>query len=128
MYQSLHTTVISKDGFTFEVQIRAVEMDKIAELGVAAHWAYKEGVAYNKEREQYEIASKLKWYGDLLKFNEDEEKSKNDAKEYVDQVKEDLLGTTVYVYTPTGEIIDLPKGATPLDFAYRIHTNVGIQQ
>ncbi|MBR6289766.1 MAG: bifunctional (p)ppGpp synthetase/guanosine-3',5'-bis(diphosphate) 3'-pyrophosphohydrolase [Acholeplasmatales bacterium] len=125
MYQSLHTTVISKDGFTFEVQIRTVEMDKIAELGVAAHWAYKEGVAYNKEREQYEIASKLKWYGDLLKFNEDEEKSKNDAKEYVDQVKEDLLGTTVYVYTPTGEIIDLPKGATPLDFAYRIHTNVG---
>ena len=124
MYQSLHTTVVSKDGFTFEVQIRTIEMDKIAELGVAAHWAYKEGADYNKEREQYEIATKLKWYGDLLKFSEDEQKGEN-AKEYVDQVKEDLLGTTVYVYTPTGEIIDMPKGATPLDFAYRIHTNVG---
>lgn len=124
MYQSLHTTVISKDGFTFEVQIRTQEMDRIAELGVAAHWAYKEGADYNKEREQYEIASKLKWYGDLLKFSEEDQKSES-AKEYVDQVKEDLLGTTVYVYTPTGEIIDMPKGATPLDFAYRIHTNVG---
>ena len=98
-------------------------MDKIAELGVAAHWAYKENANYNKDREQFEIASKLKWYGDLLKFSEED---KNDnAKEYVDQVKDDILGTTVYVYTPTGEIIDMPLGSTPLDFAYRIHTNVG---
>lgn len=123
MYQSLHTTVISRDKFTFEVQIRTVEMDRVAELGVAAHWAYKEGVDYNKERERYEIASKLKWYGDLLKFSEEEKEE--DAKEYVDIVKEDILGNSVYVYTPTGEIIDMPRGATPIDFAYRIHTNLG---
>ena len=123
MYQSLHTTVISNDGFTFEVQIRTEEMDRIAEYGIAAHWAYKENVEYSKEREQFEIAQTLKWYGDLLKFSE-EEKSGN-AEEYVETVKEDLLNTTVYVYTPTGEVVDLPKGATPLDFAYKIHTNIG---
>ena len=123
MYQSLHTTVISEDGFTFEVQIRTEDMDKVAEYGIAAHWAYKEGVEYSKEKEQFEIAQKLKWYGDLLKFSE-EEKS-DDAKDYVETVKEDLLNTNVYVYTPQGEVIDLPKGATPLDFAYKIHTNIG---
>ncbi len=123
MYQSLHTTVISEDGFTFEVQIRTEDMDRVAEYGIAAHWAYKEGVEYSKEREQFEIAQKLKWYGDLLKFSE-EEKS-DDAKDYVETVKEDLLNTNVYVYTPTGEVIDLPVGATPLDFAYKIHTNIG---
>ena len=123
MYQSLHTTVISNDGFTFEVQIRTVEMDQIAELGVAAHWAYKEGVAYSREKEQFEIAQKLKWYGDLLNLSEEEKNA--DSKEYVDEVKEDLLGQTVYVYTPNGEVLDLPNGATPIDFAYRIHTNIG---
>ena len=123
MYQSLHTTVISNDGFTFEVQIRTEEMDKIAEYGIAAHWAYKENVEYSKEREQFEIAQTLKWYGDLLKFSEEEKA--DSAQEYVETVKEDLLNTTVYVYTPTGEVVDLPKGATPLDFAYKIHTNVG---
>ena len=123
MYQSLHTTVISNDGFTFEVQIRTEEMDRIAEYGIAAHWAYKENVEYSKEREQFEIAQTLKWYGDLLKFSEEEKA--DSAQEYVETVKEDLLNTTVYVYTPTGEVVDLPKGATPLDFAYKIHTNVG---
>ena len=123
MYQSLHTTVISEDGFTFEVQIRTQDMDKVAEYGIAAHWAYKEGVEYSKEKEQFEIAQKLKWYGDLLKFSE-EEKS-DDAKDYVETVKEDLLNTNVYVYTPQGEVVDLPRGATPLDFAYKIHTNIG---
>ena len=71
MYQSLHTTVISSDGLTFEVQIRTKEMDDVAELGIAAHWAYKENVTYSKEKEQFEIASKLKWYAELLKFNEE---------------------------------------------------------
>ncbi|MCR5350548.1 MAG: bifunctional (p)ppGpp synthetase/guanosine-3',5'-bis(diphosphate) 3'-pyrophosphohydrolase [Acholeplasmatales bacterium] len=123
MYQSLHTTVISNDGFTFEVQIRTVEMDQIAELGVAAHWAYKEGAVYSKEKEQFEIAQKLKWYGDLLNLSEEEKNA--DSKEYVDEVKEDLLGQTVYVYTPNGEVLDLPSGATTIDFAYRIHTNIG---
>ncbi len=123
MYQSLHTTVISEDGFTFEVQIRTKEMDAVAELGVAAHWAYKEGVEYSKEREQFEIAQKLKWYGDLLKFTEEEKK--DDAKNYVTAVKDDILSTNVFVYTPTGEVVDLPAGATPIDFAYKIHTNIG---
>ncbi|MBQ3253064.1 MAG: bifunctional (p)ppGpp synthetase/guanosine-3',5'-bis(diphosphate) 3'-pyrophosphohydrolase [Acholeplasmatales bacterium] len=123
MYQSLHTTVISEDGFTFEVQIRTKEMDEIAELGIAAHWAYKENVEYSKEREQFEIAQKLKWYGELLKFSEEEKT--DDAKDYVDAVKEDILNTNVYVYTPTGDVIDLPRGATPIDFAYKIHTNIG---
>ena len=125
MYQSLHTTVISNDGFTFEVQIRTEEMDRIAEYGIAAHWAYKENVEYSKEREQFEIAQTLKWYGDLLKFSEEENAQNASAEEYVETVKEDLLNTTVYVYTPTGEVVDLPKGATPLDFAYKIHTNIG---
>ncbi|MGM9970569.1 MAG: RelA/SpoT family protein [Anaeroplasma sp.] len=123
MYQSLHTTVISEDGFTFEVQIRTQEMDEIAELGIAAHWAYKENVEYSKEKEQFEIAQKLKWYGELLKFSEEEKT--DDAKDYVDAVKGDILNTNVYVYTPNGEVIDLPRGATPIDFAYKIHTNIG---
>ena len=123
MYQSLHTTVISNDGFTFEVQIRTVDMDKVAEYGIAAHWAYKEGAEYSKEKEQFEIAQKLKWYGDLLKFSEEEKT--DDAKDYVETVKEEILNTNVYVYTPQGEVIDLPRGATPLDFAYKIHTNIG---
>ncbi len=123
MYQSLHTTVISEDGFTFEVQIRTKEMDAVAELGVAAHWAYKEGVEYSKEREQFEIAQKLKWYGELLKFTEEDKQ--DDAKNYVNAVKDDILTTNVFVYTPTGEVVDLPVGATPIDFAYKIHTNIG---
>ncbi|MDE5565777.1 MAG: bifunctional (p)ppGpp synthetase/guanosine-3',5'-bis(diphosphate) 3'-pyrophosphohydrolase [Anaeroplasmataceae bacterium] len=123
MYQSLHTTVISADGLIFEVQIRTIEMDQVAELGIAAHWAYKENVAYSKEREQFEIASKLKWYAELLEFSEEDKQG--EAKEFVDTIKEDILTTNVYVYTPTGEVIDLPFGATPLDFAYKIHTNIG---
>ena len=123
MYQSLHTTVIGPKGLIFEVQIRTYEMDKVAELGIAAHWAYKENVEYSKEKEQFEIASKLKWYGDLLKFSEEEKTG--EAKEFVTTIKEEILNTNVYVYTPTGDVIDLPKGATPLDFAYKIHTNIG---
>lgn len=123
MYQSLHTTVISSDGLIFEVQIRTVEMDRVAELGIAAHWAYKENVEYCKEKEQFEIASKLKWYAELLEYSEEDKNS--EAKDFVETIKEDILTTNVYVYTPTGEVIALPKGATPLDFAYKIHTNIG---
>ncbi|MCM1130855.1 MAG: bifunctional (p)ppGpp synthetase/guanosine-3',5'-bis(diphosphate) 3'-pyrophosphohydrolase [Roseburia sp.] len=123
MYQSLHTTVISSDGLIFEVQIRTVEMDRVAELGIAAHWAYKENVEYSREKEQFEIASKLKWYAELLEYSEEDKNS--EAKDFVDTIKEDILTTNVYVYTPTGEVIALPKGATPLDFAYKIHTNIG---
>lgn len=123
MYQSLHTTVISNDGLIFEVQIRTEEMDRVAELGIAAHWAYKENVEYSKEKEQFEIASKLKWYRELLEYSEEDKSTK--AKDFVETIKEDILTANVYVYTPTGEVIALPKGATPLDFAYKIHTNIG---
>ncbi len=121
MYQSLHTTVIAHEGQTFEIQIRTKEMDTIAELGVAAHWAYKENVEYSKDREQFEIAKKLKWYGELMQYNENDA----DAEAYVDAVHQDYLEKYIYVYTPQGEVIDLPVGATPIDFAYRIHTNLG---
>ena len=124
MYQSLHTTVIGPQGQTFEVQIRTHEMDEIAEYGVAAHWAYKENVKYSKEREQYEIAQKLKWYADLVTMTSEETKDVS-AEDYVDNIKNDILESNVYVYTPTGDVIELPQGSTPIDFAYKIHTNLG---
>lgn len=123
MYQSLHTTVIGATGETFEIQIRTHEMDYVAEYGIAAHWGYKENVEYSKEREQFEIAQKLKWYADLLKIA-DEDKT-GEAEELVETIKGDILDANVYVYTPKGEVVALPKGATPLDFAYKIHTDIG---
>ena len=125
MYQSLHTTVLSDDGTLFEVQIRTPEMDQIAEYGIAAHWAYKENKTYSKEKEQFEIAQKLKWYGELLKMSEDMDETSGGAEEFVGTIKGDILDANVYVFTPKGEVIELPKGATPIDFAYRIHTDVG---
>ena len=129
-YQALgiihaHYTPVPKrfNGLIFEVQIRTEEMDRVAELGIAAHWAYKENVEYSKEKEQFEIASKLKWYRELLEYSEEDKSTK--AKDFVETIKEDILTANVYVYTPTGEVIALPKGATPLDFAYKIHTNIG---
>ena len=124
LYQSLHTTVLGAFGEPFEVQIRTEEMDEIAEGGVAAHWAYKESKEYSKEKEQFEIASKLKWYGELLQMTTDDEQVKT-AEEFVDTIKEDLLDDMIYIFTPKGEVIDLPKGSTPLDFAYKIHTDIG---
>ena len=124
MYQSLHTTLLAEDGTLFEVQIRTKEMDEVAEYGVAAHWAYKENKAYSRDKEQFEIAQKLKWYGELLKISSDEEESE-DAEDFVNTVRGDILEANVYVFTPKGEVIELPKGATPIDFAYRIHTDVG---
>jgi GTP pyrophosphokinase len=125
MYQSLHTTVLADDGTLFEVQIRTSEMDQVAEYGVAAHWAYKENKTYSKEREQFEIAQKLKWYGELLKMSEDTDETDAGAEEFVDTIKGDILDANVYVFTPKGEVIELPKGSTPIDFAYRIHTDIG---
>jgi len=125
MYQSLHTTVLSEDGTLFEVQIRTNEMDQIAEYGIAAHWAYKENKTYSKEREQFEIAQKLKWYGELLKMSEDTDETGGGAEELVGTIKGDILDANVYVFTPKGEVIELPKGSTPIDFAYRIHTDIG---
>ncbi len=123
LYQSLHTTVVGVKGEIFEVQIRTKEMDEVAEVGIAAHWAYKENREYSREKEQFEIASKLKWYGELLKYSS--ERENKTASEFVDQIKGDILDANVYVFTPKGEVVALPKGATPLDFAYKIHTDVG---
>lgn len=125
LYQSLHTTVLSNQGTLFEVQIRTKEMDEVAEMGVAAHWAYKEGKTYSKEREQFEIAQSLKWYGELLKMSEEMEYSDSDSEDFVDSFKGDILKANVYVFTPKGEVIELPKAATPIDFAYRIHSDIG---
>jgi GTP pyrophosphokinase len=120
MYQSLHTTIVGLGGKIFEIQIRTYEMDEIAELGVAAHWAYKEGTNYNPESQQLEIINKLKWYKDLTTYVE--MSGNNDP---VSNLAEDLFSTNVYVFTPKGQVIDLPSGSMPLDFAYRIHTHVG---
>jgi GTP pyrophosphokinase len=101
-------------------------MDKVAEYGIAAHWAYSEAKRYSKEDEQFEIAKNLKWYADLLKLSKDEDEI-NNAENYVETIKNDLLDANVYVFTPKGEVIELPKGSTPLDFAFRIHTDIGIK-
>lgn len=120
MYQSLHTSVIA-NGKIYEIQIRTPQMDRIAEYGIAAHWAYKEEGTREPMTEM--VSKKLKWYGDLIKFTEESESD----EEVVDLLRDDIFHSNVYVFTPNGDIIDLPKGATPLDFAFRIHTEVGIK-
>ncbi|WP_162146807.1 RelA/SpoT family protein [Acholeplasma granularum] len=125
LYQSLHTTVLHSDGTLFEVQIRTKEMDKVAEDGIAAHWAYKENKVYSKEREQFEMMSRLKWYADLMKMTEDKDDQGENSEEFVETVKTDIFSANVYVFTPKGEVIELPSGGTPIDFAYKIHTDVG---
>lgn len=123
LYQSLHTTVVGLNGKIYEIQIRTYDMDAIAEIGIAAHWAYKEDNAqYSPEREQQELAEKLKWYKDMLTYVESAEE---EGKDPLDDLKEDIFAANVYIFTPNGDVIDLPNGATPLDFAYRIHTEVG---
>ena len=125
LYQSLHTTIVGLYGKVFEIQIRTYEMDEVAEFGIAAHWAYKEeNKNYTPEKEQLEIAAKLKWYKDLLTYAEISESEDNDPLE---NIKEDIFSANVYVFTPNGDVLDFPAGATPLDFAYRIHTEVGEQ-
>ncbi len=120
LYQSLHTSVIA-NGKVYEIQIRNEEMDNIAEYGVAAHWAYKESKAKFKMTD--EVSKKLKWYGDLINFTKE---SENDS-DILNLLRDDIFHSNVYVFTPAGDIIDLPKGSTPLDFAFRIHTQVGIK-
>ena len=122
MYQSLHTTVISGDGNFYEVQIRTKEMDEIAESGVAAHWAYKEKAGYNPKEEQKEIENKLHWFRDFVSISSDKQAS---TSEYMDTLAHDIFEANVYVFTPTGKVIELASGSTPIDFAYRIHTKVG---
>lgn len=123
MYQSLHTAVIGVDGHVFEIQIRTEEMDELAERGVAAHWRYKENKGYSQKKEQKEIGEKLQWLREFITLSD--EIQDGDAKEYYDSLKRDIFEANVYVLTPQGKIVELPNGATPIDFAYRIHTEVG---
>ena len=122
LYQSLHTSVVAGDGNVYEIQIRTEEMDQIAETGIAAHWKYKEGSHYNPREEQKEIESQLHWFRDFVTMSGNESGS---AKEYMASLTNDIFGANVYVFTPLGKVVDLPVGATTLDFAYKIHTKVG---
>ena len=123
LYQSLHTTIMADNGEIFEVQIRTEEMDEIAEGGIAAHWRYKENIKYNPKQEQKEIEEKLYWLKDMV--NMTEENDNDDAKAYVNTLTKDIFEANVYVMSPKGRVIDLPNGSTPIDFAYKIHTQVG---
>ena len=113
MYQSLHTTVIGKQGIPFEVQIRTWEMHETAEYGIAAHWKYKQGSGGGSEKD-------FEWVRRLLETQQD-----SDAEEFVQSMKIDMFDDEVFVYTPKGRIVSLPKGSTPIDFAYAIHSGVG---
>lgn len=123
MYQSLHTTIIGENGKIFEIQIRTEEMDEIAERGIAAHWKYKEGSRYDAKKEQKEIENKLSWFKSFAVYSEEAEN--DNASEYMATLQHDVFEANVYVMTPKGRVIDLPNGATPIDFAYRVHTDVG---
>ena len=123
MYQSLHTAVIGEGGHIFEIQIRTEEMDELAERGIASHWRYKEGKEYSSKQEQKDIVNKLQWLGDFITLSD--EIKDGDAKEYYDSLRRDIFEANVYVMTPQGKIVELPNGSTPIDFAYRIHTEVG---
>jgi GTP pyrophosphokinase len=116
MYQSLHTTVIGPLGQRMEVQIRTWQMDKIAEEGIAAHWKYKEGMVANKTDEE-----QFSWLRQLFEYQQ----NLKDPKEFMETVRMDLFPNDVYVFTPKGDVKDFPRGATPVDFAYSIHSEVG---
>lgn len=115
MYQSLHSTVIGPGGQPFEIQIRTWQMHKTAEYGIAAHWKYKEGI------EDVEIEDKFKWIRQIVEY----QKEAKDATEFMETVKIDIFSDEVFVFTPKGTVIDLPIDSTPIDFAYRIHTDIG---
>ena len=114
-YQSLHTTVIGEKGQVFEVQIRTEEMHKNAEFGIANHWQYKEG-----KKKASNFDNRLNWIRQLIEWGKD-----TSAYEFMDSFKGDLFNDEVYVFTPNGDVVDLAKGATPIDFAYRVHSEVG---
>jgi len=115
-YQSLHTAVIWDDGKPLEVQIRTPEMHQNAEYGIASHWRYKEGAKRDKSYEQ-----RINWLRNMMEWHSDV----NDAAEFVESMRSDVFKDRVYVFTPRGDIIDMPAGSTPLDFAYHVHTDIG---
>ena len=115
-YRSLHTTVITKSGEPFEIQIRTREMHEVDEIGIAAHWKYKEGKSLDKNYE-----AKIAWLRQMLEW----QKEVRSSKEFVERVKVDLFTDEVLVFTPKGDVIELPQGSTPVDFAFRVHTDIG---
>ena len=117
-YQSLHTTVMTRYGQPFEIQIRTEEMHRVAEFGIAAHWKYKEG---KTEEEQNNFESRLAWLREVMEWEGD----LKDSREFIDALKTELYSHELLVFTPRGKVVSLPPGATPVDFAYAIHSEVG---
>ncbi len=121
MYQSLHTTVFGIDGYLFEIQIRTYEMDEIAENGIASHWSYKEKGSNVKASMQNDMEQKLQFFKSIIELQKEE----SNDEEFVNSVKADVFNNTIYVFTPKGDVVELPNGSTPIDFAYRVHSSVG---
>jgi GTP pyrophosphokinase len=114
MYQSLHTTVIGNTGETLEVQIRTSEMHEVAEFGIAAHWAYKEGKAED-------VSQHLQWTNQILEW----QKESYDTEDFLESLKIDLFSDTVFIFSPKGDVYELPRGSVPIDYAYRVHSEIG---
>ena len=121
MYQSLHTTVFGDYGYLFEIQIRTYEMDEVAERGIAAHFSYKENGSDTKNIMQNNMEQKLQFFRSIIELNNEEAKD----EDFINSVKEDIFNSTIYVFTPDGDVVELPSDSTPIDFAYKIHTKVG---